>query len=366
MASASVESKHDNATASFKLRSLDIAEEPLRMLLPISGYEEVALVSLKEAVISLASLLPKIEEYAWLALQNCEHPDDGLKQNESAAIMLYSMEWEPRDKCLYVVLNSILRDKKRTANTLKPWLLYLKLILTGLTKLPSSRHFLYRGVNLDLSVQYPIGRKLVWWGFSSCTTHVNVIEQFLGDQGERTMFIIDCYSGKDVRNHSFFETEHEVLLLPARYFEVVSSLKAGVNFHIIQLKEIEPDVSLLPPLLDISVSSMLDLSKQSITDDDIQRVVKQALIEKQCTQLKFNQNYITDIGLHYLANALRNNKVKISIHHKVTYKLHFLSKQAITELDLSENKITEQGARSLADSLANNQVITNMLSSYTH
>jgi hypothetical protein len=254
MASASEQMKNDNAMESFKRRSLDIAEEPLRMLLPIDGYEELPLVSLKEALKPLLTILPKAERYAWIAEQNCQDPADGLEQNESAAIMLYSMDWEPKEQCLYVVLNSTLRDKKRTEHILKPWLLYLKLILTGLTKLPSNRQCLFRGVKLDLSKQYSIGKTFVWWGFSSCTTHVSVIEQFLGNEDDRTMFTIDCYSGKNVQNHSFFETENEVLLLPACYFEVVSSLKLGANFHIIQLKEIQPPVPLLPTFASPPVS----------------------------------------------------------------------------------------------------------------
>jgi hypothetical protein len=323
MASASVQSKNDNATQSFNVRSLDIAEEPLRMLLPIRGYDLVDLVSLREAIKPLFSILPGIQDYAWIAEQNCQEPADGLEQNESAAIMLYSMDWEPREQCLYVILNSTLRDKKRTENTLRPWMLYMKLILTGLTKLSSTRHFLYRGVKLDLSAQYPIGKKLVWWGFSSCTTHVNVIEQFLGNEGHRTMFTIDCYSGKNVRNHSYFETENEVLLLPARYFEVVSSLKAAANFHIIQLKEIEPEVSLLPGLSTSSTSSMIDLSKQHITDDDIQTLLKQALIGHPCSQLKLSENHITDIGVKYLVNILRTAEVNLTPFHKFIYKFHF-------------------------------------------
>jgi hypothetical protein len=331
---ASAQSKKDNATHNFEHRSFDIAEEPLRMLLPICGFEELALVPLEEAVAPLVSLLPKVQDHAWIAQQNCEEPANGLTQNESAAIMLYTMDWEPHRECLYVALNTTLRDKKRTEKSLKPWFLYLKLALVGLAKLPSKRHFLYRGVKLDLSKQYPVGKKIVWWGFSSCTTHVNVIEQFLGDEGERTMFNIDCYSGKDVRNHSFFDTENEVLLPPGRYFEVASSLKAAPGFYIIQLIEIESPVSLLhtvsasavpSPILTLpsiyqnstlsdfiyacQSCSAIDLSKQSITDDDIQIVVQQALIGKQCSQLNLNQNYITDDGIVYLAKALQNNKV---------------------------------------------------------
>ena len=92
MASASSHSKSDHASQSFELRSHDIAEEPLKILLPISGFEQIDLLSLKEAVRPLTSLLPQIQDYAWIALQSCQNSGDDLIQNGSAAIFLYSME----------------------------------------------------------------------------------------------------------------------------------------------------------------------------------------------------------------------------------------------------------------------------------
>ena len=41
--------------------------------------------------------------------------------------MLYSMEWQPKEHSLNLILNRTLRDENR--EKLKPWFLYLKLIL---------------------------------------------------------------------------------------------------------------------------------------------------------------------------------------------------------------------------------------------
>ena len=43
-------------------RFVDVAAEPRRMLLPIQGYENMPLVSLEKAVISLASLIPDVKQ----------------------------------------------------------------------------------------------------------------------------------------------------------------------------------------------------------------------------------------------------------------------------------------------------------------
>ncbi|CAF4348840.1 unnamed protein product, partial [Rotaria sordida] len=86
------------ATAQRILRIADIAQEPLEFLAPISGYEKEPLVSLEQAVEPLVSIVPKIQSHAYVAKQRCENPADGLSQDESASIMLYTMGWEPLDE----------------------------------------------------------------------------------------------------------------------------------------------------------------------------------------------------------------------------------------------------------------------------
>jgi hypothetical protein len=227
-------------------RISDIHREPLEMHMPIRGFETMPLVSLEEAVVPLIPVLPEIEDYVYVAKQRIEPiPADGLTTDESAAIMLYSMDWEPQKECLYFVLNDSLRAEDR--QKLKPWFLYLKLILTGLAKIPSCSRTVYRGVKLDLSKKYPEGKKFVWWGFSSCSSTIGVLEsqQFLGKSGKRTLFTIECDSGKDISRHSYYQTENEILLLAARQFVVISSCQPASKLNMIQLKEIPSPISLL-------------------------------------------------------------------------------------------------------------------------
>ncbi|CAF4896092.1 unnamed protein product, partial [Rotaria magnacalcarata] len=74
-----------------------------------------------------------------------------------------------------------------------------------------------------MAKEYPEGKTFVWWGFSSCTSKMSVLqnEQFLGTTGPRTLFTIECDSGKDIRKYSCFQTEDEILLPAARQFKVV-------------------------------------------------------------------------------------------------------------------------------------------------
>ena len=52
------------------------------------------LVSLEEAVEKLVHILPRVQTYAYVAKQRCKTPADGLTQDESAAIVLYTMGWK--------------------------------------------------------------------------------------------------------------------------------------------------------------------------------------------------------------------------------------------------------------------------------
>lgn len=227
------------------LRFSDADEEPRRRLPPIKGFENMSIVSLEQATAPLIEYVPEIEHMVWTARDGCDQPKNGLTPNELASIKLYSMDWEPSDKSFYAILNKTLRSENR--QQLKPWFSYLRLVLTALAQLSSSHRTVFRGVKMDLRAEYPEDSTFIWWGFTSCTSSVKVLEndQFLGKNGVRTLFTIECHSGKDIRKYSFYRDEDEILLLPGRQFKVVSCLDSGNNLYMVHLKEIEPPFPLL-------------------------------------------------------------------------------------------------------------------------
>src|SRR5689334_4267294 len=106
-------------------RYTDLVGEPVaRLLSPIKGYEAAPLVSLEETVVPIAKFFDCIEENVWIAKENSKTPPDGLTQDESAAIHLYTMQFDT-DPNFYQLLNSTLRGENR--DNLKPWFAYLKL-----------------------------------------------------------------------------------------------------------------------------------------------------------------------------------------------------------------------------------------------
>ncbi|CAF1432961.1 unnamed protein product [Didymodactylos carnosus] len=126
---------------------------------PIDGYENTPLHPSDIAVQQPELLISDVQLKAEKAKQECNQATkDGLTEDESAAIYLYTMEWESGAPSLYHLLNETLREKTGRQQ-LEPWFLYLKLFLTALLKLPSKQQTIWRGVRKDLSKQYQIGQR---------------------------------------------------------------------------------------------------------------------------------------------------------------------------------------------------------------
>ena len=260
MASKNANKDKDKDAKQHRQRFTDIEANPARKLMPIDGYANEPLVSLEEAVKPLKGIVHDIESKAAWAKWKCENPPaHNLTVDQSAAVILYSMQWDPEEKCLFVVLNRTLRDENR--GQLKPWFRYLKLLLTALGRLPSSTPIVYRGVKRDLKQEYQKGKTVVWWGFSSCTRTMDVLKNdlFLGAKGPRTLFTIECASGRDIEKHSAFSFEDETLLPPARQFQVVSCLPQGDDLYLVHLRETPSPVRLVELVPDSVCSSISQL-----------------------------------------------------------------------------------------------------------
>ncbi|CAF2642264.1 unnamed protein product [Rotaria sp. Silwood2] len=263
-------------------RYSDVRDEPLaKFLSPIKGYEATLPIPLEESISFVSDFFDGIRDYVFVAKHNCKYPADGLKQDESASIYLYTMQFDI-EPSLYKILNSALRNKNR--QQLKPWFPFLKLFLSALYKIPSCAKTVWRGIcNVDMSSMYPTGHKFVWWGVSSCTSNLEVLnsDQFLGNHGMRTLFSIECRNGKPIGSHSYFENkEHEVILMPGSYFEVMSQLNLEDGLHIIHLKEMEPPITFVKPPFAHLTPTPKPMEKPSILTPIMSKPNKQPLSMK--------------------------------------------------------------------------------------
>ena len=212
--------------------------------------------------------MPQMDCMLWTLEQNPIPHDHNLSHDEVLSIQLYTLEWTPREKSFYFLVNTALRSENR--EQLQPWLPYLRLLMNALSKLPSNPHQIaYRGIPLDVSKEYFVDKEFVWWSFISCTSSLQVLKNYIGRTGKRTIFNIVCYSPKDISQYSFYEEEKEVLFYPARQFRVKSCLNAGNQLHIIDLEELRHKT----PLFSIpSVTALLPNElNRSITIVSLQR-----------------------------------------------------------------------------------------------
>lgn len=401
-------------------RFSDIATETHTKPTPIEGLEITPLVSLQQSIEPLIPIVHGIQQKARMVANICKHPADDLSCDESAAIMLYTLEWESNADALYFILNSILRAEDTTK--LKPWFLYLKLLLTALHRLPKvGNRTVYRGIKLNMAGMFPVNSTHTWWAFSSCTTTINTLEeeQFFGKSGTRTLFTIECFNGRDIRQHSYIKRENEILLLPGTQLKVVACLTPSTDFNIIQLKEVESSFSLLKFLTNTQASvaehqtaesskhslphlnirlfmdlvsrktheshhnlkleklitkcnsgSLIDLDRQSLHDQDMPFIVTQALIHKECAMLRLSDNKITSKGASILADSLHNNKTLVALHI-FNNRLGDTGVKALTDvlaentstvkvLSLGYNGITDKGVECLADLLKKNKTLTEL------
>lgn len=148
----------------------------------------------------------------------------GLTEDQTMAIILYTIEDPFKEKSLYWVLNGLLskRPDKKHVDHIKPFLAFF---LSALAKLPNHPgDIVYRGVNLlllDKPNSYVQNNGKVWIQFNSTSTSKEVADNF-GRDGNCTRFIIRTKGqvGKDISAFSFFPEESEVLLPPNCRFKV--------------------------------------------------------------------------------------------------------------------------------------------------
>lgn len=232
-------------------------------LSPLTGYAQAPLLPLAEACAPLTDTIDDLSMHVSIALETTpKEPVDDLTRDEAAAIRLYTMEWQTSRKSLYSVLNRTLKSADETS--LKPWHQYLKLFLTALVKIPCAPiQTVWRGVRKNISNQFLPGTQVTWWNFSSCTATLTVLESdlYLGTSGERTLFSIEILNGRNVRDHSFFDHEDEILALPGTHLEVKSQLNPAPDLHIIHLKQIKPEKT----LLELPFESKLDICNPSFS-----------------------------------------------------------------------------------------------------
>jgi hypothetical protein len=199
----------------------------------IIDYEDLPLLTLEEAVEKIIPLIPHVMDYVATAKKKYNRHSPLLTRDESAAIYLYTI---PKTE-FFSRLNTALRAANR--QILQPWLHFLKLLMTGLKKLPSTKAIIWRAVNNDVVFKLDEGEVYTWWDITSCSMNINSVQPFLDENG--TLFAIETIHGRDISMFSAIPDEQEVIIMPGTRVRVkCQSLNIGDHLFICHLEEIAP------------------------------------------------------------------------------------------------------------------------------
>lgn len=137
-------------------RFTDAGEESTTILSSLAPPSSAT--TLNKAVQPISHLIDDLSDRVKYSLEQCKNPQDGLSNDESAALFLYTQQCPHGTTSLYTMLNSALRAEDRAQ--LDPFRSYLSLLMSALHKLPSVESQVWRATVGDYSSQYQLGTKL--------------------------------------------------------------------------------------------------------------------------------------------------------------------------------------------------------------
>ena len=170
--------------------------------------------------------ISNLDRYIKYAKEHCDKSDvHDLKTDESAAIYLYTIEWDGNQfGSLYFILNGDLRSGIQSRQ--RRWFTYLKLLVTALEKLPSVNDDVWRILKKDVSSAYPMNHTFRWSSLTSCSRNVyTAIEVFSNEKSQNTLFKISVTHGKNISQYSKYPNEEEIILIPDTEFSVIGQSK---------------------------------------------------------------------------------------------------------------------------------------------
>ena len=365
-------------------RYFDQVEPSKEPFSSIVDLHEVNLVTVDQAIEPLLNVIPQVTSILEIVKQRCVAITGRLTADESAAIMLYTVEWTPKEQSLHFILNRTLQAK--ASEELLPWCLYLKLIQTGVAKLPSaSRRIFYRGTNAPLTQTYTDHQIFSWHGLLSCTTSLEVLandETNFGRTGQRTLFVIQRDQGKDIRSYSFYPGMVDIFLPLDQRYQVISDYQSTDNLRMVTVSDVIQEIhSMEKPLISTEYSFLHTMDKyefnseisfrgKKLTDDHMKLVVNRAVVGKQCRWLSLQGNEITSDGMTILARKLSEDVGLETLHLSknriddvnIDYwtKVLFTRCSRLTFLSLDQNSIGDEGAQYLAMIIKTNTTLTDL------
>jgi len=149
-------------------------------------------------------------------------------------------------------------------------------------------------------------------------------DEYLGKKGIRTLFNIECKTGKSIRSHSYSKHNDEILLLPATQFQVINQDKLTYDLNIIYLKEIQSEYRFLQLTFDTEDSLVTLVTNKNNIQEESNSFQNQYLQEyvqnyKMENSICFSEQLLKINDMHLMANELR---IRINIGVRSLYIKH--------------------------------------------
>ena len=242
---------------------------------------------------------------------------------------------------------------------------------------------------------------------SLCT----ISKEYFDEKDLHTIFTIKSNSVKNIHKHCYFDTDHFVLFLPVTKFQIIECVyESKDDLCLITLQEIESsfilhsenevksniftrlwsslkiknlklntnnhyrNTSLEHFIIENGHSWSMDLDEQNLNDQDMQIVVKYAIIKNRCKRIRLRDNHITFQGSSILSEGLYNNTILESLdlrNNQISDKgVQVLSSAIIHSniktLNLESNDITSEGAVYLAQLIKDSRTLSELYLSKNH
>eukprot|EP01006_Ploeotia_vitrea_P050435 TRINITY_DN67461_c1_g2_i1.p1 TRINITY_DN67461_c1_g2~~TRINITY_DN67461_c1_g2_i1.p1 ORF type:complete len:645 (+),score=93.26 TRINITY_DN67461_c1_g2_i1:121-2055(+) len=205
------------------------------------------------------------------------YPDNDYSNRQLqsfAAVVLYTMHWDPNDDSLYIKLNSSLRDNQGRKQKMVDWYPYIKLLIVGLKEHaePTTERKLFRGQPLPADAIPAVQRKFKsqgivhLWAFTSTSSSIITPAEYAESEPWLCEFCPpppvdnDGHSdpprdqqqrhegsgGDGVIPHAFYigrishlEKEREILLLPCSQWRVDTPISEGTAIKTTSLQAVK-------------------------------------------------------------------------------------------------------------------------------
>jgi hypothetical protein len=218
---------------------------------PVAGVLAVEMpTSLTDAIAPLKQLVPSITEYLLDVMRKVQSrakdPSVTLPKELLAAVLFYTFDDPQETGCkFYQQLNTALRSRVR--DNAKPYFGYLRMLVEALSKLPSHKGLVYRGISgIDLTDKFPLGKPVRVWEVLSVSKKRHVAESFAshGSNGNQTLFVIETSNVAVLGSLSLYPDEEECMFLPGTAL-VATKVECNGARAVIHLTHLAEDVTAL-------------------------------------------------------------------------------------------------------------------------